>query len=76
MLQSDANRWTAWYNLQLARFNVLRSTEQLLDYVERAGIAHRTDHQKPPPEKVWHRWLPWLAQKEVTPAIPKQEANP
>jgi outer membrane protein TolC len=73
MLQGDANRWTAWYNLQLARFNVLRSTEQLLDYVERAGIAHRTAWQKPPPETVLHRWLPWLAEKDVTPS--KKEAK-
>jgi outer membrane protein TolC len=72
-LQADANRWTAWYNLQLARFNVLRSTEQLLDYVERAGIAHRTAWQKPPPESLLHRWLPWLAEKDVTPS--KQEAK-
>jgi outer membrane protein TolC len=72
MLQADANRWTAWYNLQLARFNMLRSTEQLLDYVERAGIAQRTAWQKPPPEKVIHRWLPWLAQKDVTPATPSK----
>jgi outer membrane protein TolC len=39
VLQSDANRWTAWYNLQLARLDILRATELLLDYVEKAGIA-------------------------------------
>jgi outer membrane protein TolC len=64
LLQADANRWTAWYNLQLARFDVLRATEQLLDYVERARIAKLTTWQKPPPEGLWHRWLPWLASKQ------------
>jgi outer membrane protein TolC len=34
VLQADANLWTAWYNLQLARLDVLRATELLLDYVE------------------------------------------
>ncbi len=68
LLAADAARWTAWYNLQLARFDVLRSTEQLLDYVERAKIAKLTAWQKPPPEGFWHRWLPWLARKESTTA--------
>jgi outer membrane protein TolC len=39
LLQADANRWTTWYNLQLARLDVLRATELLLDYIEKAGIA-------------------------------------
>jgi outer membrane protein TolC len=39
VLQADANRWTAWYNLQLARLNVLRASELLLDYIEKAGVA-------------------------------------
>jgi hypothetical protein len=39
LLQADANRWTAWYNLQLARLDILRATELLLDYIEKAGIA-------------------------------------
>jgi outer membrane protein TolC len=39
VLQGDANRWTAWYNLQLARLDILRATELLLDYIEKAGIA-------------------------------------
>ena len=38
LLQADANRWTAWYNLQLARLDILRATELLLDYIEKAGI--------------------------------------
>lgn len=66
LLRADTNRWTAWYNLQLARFDVLRSTEQLLDYVERARIAQMTAFQKPPPEGFFHRWLPWLASHEST----------
>ncbi|MHC5543408.1 TolC family protein, partial [Singulisphaera rosea] len=39
VLQGDANRWNAWYNLQLARLDILRATELLLDYVDKAGIA-------------------------------------
>ena len=39
LLQGDANRWTAWINLQLARLDILRATELLLDYIEKAGIA-------------------------------------
>lgn len=65
LLQADANRWTQWYNLQLARFNVLRATEQLLDYVERKGVARLTAWQKPPSEGR-RRWLPWLASKQST----------
>jgi hypothetical protein len=40
LLQADANRWTAWSNLQLARLDILRATELLLDYIEKAGIAN------------------------------------
>ncbi|SRR5579875_182006 len=64
LLRSDANRWTAWFNLQLSRLDVLRSTEQLLDYVERTGIAKLTAWQQPPPSGIWHRWLPWLARRQ------------
>jgi outer membrane protein TolC len=64
LLQADANRWTAWYNLQLARLDVLRATELLLDYVEKAKIADLTAWQQPPPDKLWHRWIPWLAKKQ------------
>lgn len=66
LLQADANRWTQWYNLQLARFNVLRATEQLLDYVERKRITRLTAWQKPPPEELHNQWLPWLASKPST----------
>jgi hypothetical protein len=39
--QGDTNRWTAWYNLQLARLDVLRSLELLLDYVEKSRFGVR-----------------------------------
>jgi outer membrane protein TolC len=76
LLQADANRWTQWYNLQLARFNVLRATEQLLDYVERKRITRLTAWQKPPPEGK-HRWgRPWLSTKESTRTpLVKDEGN-
>jgi outer membrane protein TolC len=75
LLRADANRWTAWYNLQLARFDVLRSTEQLLDYVERARIARLTHGQKPPPEGFFHRWLPWMSSPKSTRMSPAVEGN-
>ena len=75
LLQADANRWTAWYNLQLARFDILRATEQLLDYVERSRIAKLTTWQKPPPEGFCHRWLPWLASKQSTREAAAAEGN-
>jgi outer membrane protein TolC len=77
LLQADANRWTQWYNLQLARLNVLRSTEQLLDYVERKRIARVTDWQEPPPENIHDRWKPWLSTKESTrtPLQPKGDTH-
>ncbi len=59
-LQADANRWTAWYNLQLARLDVLRSTEQLLDYVEKAGIADFPAERAIPPPGHWKRLQLWL----------------
>jgi len=71
LLRADANRWTAWYNLQLAQLDVLRSTEQLLDYIERARVAKLTAWQQPPPSGLWHRWLPWLARRQST-MLPKQ----
>jgi outer membrane protein TolC len=33
--QAVVNHWTVWYNLQLARLDVLRATELLLPYVEK-----------------------------------------
>lgn len=70
LLQADANRWTQWYNLQLARFNVLRSTEQLLDYAERARITSFAAWKQPPDESIHRRWFPWMATKESTEAPP------
>src|SRR4029077_13135401 len=50
VLQGDANRWTAWYNLQLARLDILRATELLLDYIEKAGIATPPGLVESPPK--------------------------
>ena len=60
LLQADANRWTAWYNLQLARLDVLRATELLLDYVEKAGIAHLPSGHEDPEPGFWKHRLAWL----------------
>jgi outer membrane protein TolC len=75
LLQADANRWTAWYNLQLARLDVLRATELLLDYVEKANIADLTAWQQPPPDKLWQRWIPWLSRKQSVQPSPNSEGN-
>jgi outer membrane protein TolC len=56
VLQADANRWTAWYNAQLARLDVLRSTELLLDYIEKAGIATVPGLSDPPPPVARTAW--------------------
>jgi len=48
--QGDTNRWTAWYNLQLARLDVLRSVELLLDYIEKARFGARTGPSPLEPE--------------------------
>jgi len=50
--QGDTNRWTSWYNLQLARLDVLRSIELLLDYVEksRTGIRSGPSPVNPDPK--------------------------
>ena len=45
--QADANRWTAWYNLQLARLDVLRSTELLFDYIEKSRGVKRSSGPSP-----------------------------
>jgi hypothetical protein len=57
LLQGDANRWTAWYNLQLARLDVLRATELLLDYIEKAGIASVPAVVDTPPKRGHRRGL-------------------
>jgi Outer membrane efflux protein len=62
LLQGDANRWTAWYNLQLARLDMLRATELLLDYVEKAGITHLPTEPEDPPPGFWKRRLAWLTE--------------
>ena len=62
LLQADANRWTAWYNLQLARLDVLRATELLLDYVEKAGITHLPSEHEDPHPGFWKRRLAWLTE--------------
>lgn len=64
LLQAEANRWTSWYNLQLARLDVLRATELLLDYVEKAGIARiPAGHDEPEPG-FWKHRLAWLRRSE------------
>jgi hypothetical protein len=58
LLQGDANRWTAWSNLQLARLDILRATELLLDYIEKAGIAAVPAVDDAPPKPGHgHGWL-------------------
>jgi hypothetical protein len=70
--QAQTNRWTAWYNLQLARLDLLRSTEMLLDYLRDAGI-------EAPPQVIvadakpslWHRLT-----CKIRPAHTHGEVNP
>jgi hypothetical protein len=58
LLQGDANRWTAWSNLQLARLDILRATELLLDYIEKARIATVPALVDAPPKpRHGHRFL-------------------
>ena len=61
VLEADTIRWTAWYNLQLARLDILRATELLLDYIEKAGIAAlpaiAEDTPKPGHRHSWLRRL-------------------
>lgn len=54
--QADTNRWTSWYNLQLARLDLLRSMELLLDYIEKARTTPRTGPSPlaPPPPVAGH----------------------
>jgi outer membrane protein TolC len=75
LLQADANRWTAWYNLQLARLDVLRATELLLDYIEKAGIAHiPVGHDEPEPG-FWKHRLAWLRRKKSDQSLPGREGS-
>ena len=73
VLQADANRWTAWYNLQLARLDVLRATELLLDYVEKAGIARLPSGHEDPEPGFWKRRLAWLRRSKSKEPLPSQE---
>jgi outer membrane protein TolC len=76
VLQADANRWTAWYSLQLAGFDVLRATELLLDYVEKAGISRIPAGQEAPKPGLWTQWLarlPWSSPDRRLPV--KEEVN-
>jgi outer membrane protein TolC len=73
-LQDDASRWAAWYNLQLARLDVLRATELLLDYVEKAKIADLTAWQKAPSKSSKHHWWSRLTEKENA-HPPEQEVS-
>ncbi|MFN6049673.1 MAG: hypothetical protein ACK47R_02470, partial [Planctomycetia bacterium] len=57
LYQAQANRWSAWYNLQLARLDILRSTELLLDYVEKAGIASLDKNRSTPTPGFWTKVL-------------------
>jgi outer membrane protein TolC len=76
MLQADANRWTAWYNLQLAGFDLLRVTELLLDYVEKAGITHIPAGHEAPEPGFWKHWLAWLPWSSPDGRLPvKEEAK-
>jgi outer membrane protein TolC len=73
LLQADANRWTAWYNLQLARLDMLRATELLLDYVEKAGIAHLPSGHEDPEPGFWKHRLAWLPRSKRGKPVPSEE---
>ena len=76
LLQADSNRWTAWYNLQLARLDMLRATELLLDYVERAGITHLPTEPQESPSGFWKRHFAWLTRNRGgQPMTPNKETN-
>ena len=57
LYQAQANRWGGWYNLQLARLDVLRSNELLLDFIEKAGIANLEKNRVVPTPGLWTRVL-------------------
>jgi len=73
LLQADANRWTAWYNLQLARLDLLRATELLLDYVEKAGIARLPTGKEDPEPGFWQHRLTWLRRSKGGKPLPSKE---
>lgn len=53
--QAATNRWTAWFNLQLARLDLLRATELLLDYLRDRGIAPPPRPEISKPAGLWSR---------------------
>jgi hypothetical protein len=53
--QARTNLWTGWFNLQLARLDILRSTESLLDYLRDQGIAPPQRLAPPTPPTLWTR---------------------
>ncbi|MGC8639932.1 MAG: TolC family protein [Isosphaeraceae bacterium] len=76
LLQADSNRWTAWYNLQLARLDMLRAMELLLDYVERAGITHLPTEPQESSPGFWKRHFAWLTRNRGgQPLTPNKETN-
>jgi outer membrane protein TolC len=66
LAQADANRWTSWYNFQLSRLDVLRSTELLLDYAERVVPPHPAPAPapgEPPPDRPEPSWWSRVCQR-------------
>lgn len=53
--QATTNRWTAWFNLQLARLDLLRATEMLLDFLRDRGIAPPPRPESSKPAGLWSR---------------------
>jgi outer membrane protein TolC len=53
--QARTNLWTGWFNLQLARLDILRSTESLLDYLRDQGIAPPQRLAPSTPPTLWTR---------------------
>jgi outer membrane protein TolC len=75
VLEADAQRWTAWYNLQLARLDILRATELLLDYIEKAGISDVPGVGDPPRETAQHHGLfHWMTRAKPS-APPDREGG-
>ncbi|MCZ2341078.1 MAG: TolC family protein [Bacteroidales bacterium] len=75
--QANTNRWTSWYNLQLARLDILRSIELLLDYIEKARSAPRTGPSPlapPPPTAGYRHVSKTITDKAARP--PEEPAKP